>query len=183
MAILVTGNTFATNDQVTATKLNNVANAATFASGAVDDSTTQLSGGAIIVKDAGVTLAKLATSAYEAGSWTPSIGGTATYTTQLGRYTKIGRIVHIEGRLVINSIGVGASTSAIAGLPYAAAAATGGVVSFWASAANVPVFASCYTNSSSLILSGLTAGSANITTNFPMLGSSTDIIFSISYSV
>jgi hypothetical protein len=182
MAILVTGNTFATNDQVTAIKLNNIANAATFASGAVDDSTTQLSGGAIIVKDAGISLAKLGTTAYETGSWTPSIGGTATYTTQLGRYTKIGRIVHIEGRLTINAIGTG-STSAIAGLPYAAPAATGGVVSYWASAANAPVFASCYTNSSSLILSGLTAGSANITTNFPMLGSSTDIIFSVSYSV
>jgi len=63
MAILTTGNTFADGDQVTSDKLNNIANAATFASGAVDDSTTQLSSGAIIVKDLGVGTGKLAASA------------------------------------------------------------------------------------------------------------------------
>jgi hypothetical protein len=56
MAILATGNSFTTLDQVTAATLNAATNAATFASGAVDNSTTQLSGGAIIVKDAGVVL-------------------------------------------------------------------------------------------------------------------------------
>ena len=62
MAILATGNTFADGDQVTSTTLNNIANAATFAADAVDDSTTALSGGKIIVKDAGVTPAKLSTN-------------------------------------------------------------------------------------------------------------------------
>lgn len=63
MAILTKGQTFATGDQVTATKLNDLVDAATFASGAVDSSTTQLSGGAIIVKDSGITAAKLASDA------------------------------------------------------------------------------------------------------------------------
>ena len=62
MAILSTGNTFADGDQVTSTKLNNIANAATFAADAVDDSTTALSGGKIIIKDGGVTPAKLSTN-------------------------------------------------------------------------------------------------------------------------
>ena len=62
MAILATGNTFADGDQVTSTKLNNIANAATFAADAVDDSTTALSGGKIIIKDGGVTPAKLSTN-------------------------------------------------------------------------------------------------------------------------
>ena len=62
MAILATGNTFADGDQVTSTKLNNIANAATFADDAVDDSTTALSGGKIIIKDGGVTPAKLSTN-------------------------------------------------------------------------------------------------------------------------
>ena len=62
MAILATGNTFADGDQVTSTTLNNIANAATFAADAVDDSTTALSGGKIIIKDAGVTPAKLSTN-------------------------------------------------------------------------------------------------------------------------
>jgi len=64
MAILSKGNTFATGDQVTALKLNNLVDSSTFASGAVDDSTTQLNGsGQIIVKDSGITSAKLNLSA------------------------------------------------------------------------------------------------------------------------
>ena len=62
MAILSKGTTYATGDQVTASGLNALVDSATFASGAVDDSTTQLSSGAIIVKDGGVTMAKLATA-------------------------------------------------------------------------------------------------------------------------
>jgi len=63
MAVISKGQTFATGDQVTASKLNNLADNATFASGAVDNVSTQLSGGAIIVKDGGVTTAKLNDSA------------------------------------------------------------------------------------------------------------------------
>lgn len=66
MAVLATGTTFVTNQQVTATSLNNAVNNATFNSGAVDNSTTQLSGGAIIVKDGGITGAKLASGAVTA---------------------------------------------------------------------------------------------------------------------
>ena len=61
MAILSTGNTYVTNDQVTAANLNAAINSATFASGAVDNATTQLSGGAVIVKDGGITASKLTT--------------------------------------------------------------------------------------------------------------------------
>lgn len=61
MAILTTGNTYSTGNQVTAATQNAQVNAATFASGAVDDSTTQLSGGAIIVKDGGISPQKLST--------------------------------------------------------------------------------------------------------------------------
>ena len=60
MAVITKGHTFANGDQVTAVKLNNLADAATFASGAVDNVSTQLSGGGIIVKDGGVSTAKLA---------------------------------------------------------------------------------------------------------------------------
>jgi hypothetical protein len=61
MAVLNKGHDFSDGDQVTADKLDNAVDAATFAAGAVDNASTQLSGGAIIVKDAGVTAAKLAT--------------------------------------------------------------------------------------------------------------------------
>ena len=59
MAVISKGQTFAAGDQVTASKLNNLVDNATFTSGAVDNTSTQLSGGAIIVKDGGVTTAKL----------------------------------------------------------------------------------------------------------------------------
>lgn len=75
MAILATGNTFSTGDSVTATMLNNSVNNATFASGAVDGVTTQLSGGAVIVKDGGITTAKLSTGG---PTWTSGGALTAT---------------------------------------------------------------------------------------------------------
>lgn len=62
MAILIKGTTYATGNQVTATNLNALVDSATFDTGAVDGSTTQLSGGAIIVKDGGITTAKLAST-------------------------------------------------------------------------------------------------------------------------
>lgn len=55
---------------------------------------------------------------YEEGTWTPSVGGTATYSTQEGNYTKVGRLVCLNGYIVINTIGTG-STSVISGLPFA----------------------------------------------------------------
>lgn len=66
MAVLSKGTTFANGDQVTAAKLNNLVDASTFVSGAVDNISTQLSGGGIIVKDGGVSTAKLADSAVTA---------------------------------------------------------------------------------------------------------------------
>lgn len=63
MAVITKGHTFANGDQVTALKLNNLADAAAFASGAVDNVSTQLSSGAIIVKDGGVGTTKIADTA------------------------------------------------------------------------------------------------------------------------
>lgn len=62
MAILVKGTDFTTGQQATAPLFDALVDSATFATGAVDNSTTQLSGGAIIVKDGGITSAKLASS-------------------------------------------------------------------------------------------------------------------------
>jgi hypothetical protein len=59
MAIINKGKTFANGEQLTADKLNQVIDNATFTTSAVDNVSTQLSSGAIIVKDGGVTTAKL----------------------------------------------------------------------------------------------------------------------------
>jgi hypothetical protein len=61
---------------------------------------------------------------YEEGTWTPSVGGTATYTFQVGQYTKIGNLVYINGFIQINAIGTGATTT-ITGLPFAPANPSG----------------------------------------------------------
>ena len=63
MGVLTTGNTYSTADQVTASNLNSSVNDATFQSAAVDNTSTQLSGGAIIVKDEGITQDKIAPDA------------------------------------------------------------------------------------------------------------------------
>ena len=54
---------------------------------------------------------------YEEGTWTASVGGTATYNDQTCFYTKIGRVVYVSGILFINNIGTG-SASTISGLPF-----------------------------------------------------------------
>ncbi|NDG03549.1 MAG: hypothetical protein EB119_10270 [Synechococcaceae bacterium WBB_34_004] len=66
---------------------------------------------------------------YEEGTWTPSIGGTATYNTQQGSYTKIGRQVFVSAFLSVNLIGTGSAT-VVSGLPFTAAANNQGGMHF-----------------------------------------------------
>lgn len=62
MAILTTGNTFATGQQVLAASLNAAVNSAAFAAGAIDTATMQFTGTneQIGIKDSGVSTAKIA---------------------------------------------------------------------------------------------------------------------------
>lgn len=64
MSVITSGKTFANGEQLTADKLNQVITAATFnATEAVDNSTTQIDGsGAIVVRDGGISTAKLVDS-------------------------------------------------------------------------------------------------------------------------
>ena len=63
---------------------------------------------------------------YEGGTWTPTInfGGTSgssagvTYTSQAGRYTKIGRVVCYVGEIVLSSKGSGTGIMRITGFPF-----------------------------------------------------------------
>jgi hypothetical protein len=121
MAVLITGNSFTTADQVTAATLNAATNSATFASGAVDGSTTQLSsGGAIIVKDAGVSSSKLASSLVlvTPNLGTPSAGvltnctgtaagltaGAVTINANLtGDVTSVGNATSIASGVIVNA--------------------------------------------------------------------------------
>ncbi len=119
---------------------------------------------------------------YEEGSWTPTLGGTATYSAQVGRYTKIGRVVHIECRLTVTLIGTG-STSTISGLPFSANSAVAGTVGYFQNLALAPVFITAFTNTSTLVLAGITSANADITTNLAALGDTSDIAISCTYTV
>ncbi len=56
---------------------------------------------------------------YEEGTWTPDLGGNATYTARSGTYVKIGKMVFFQGSLTVNVLGTG-TTNVIAGLPFIA---------------------------------------------------------------
>ena len=104
MAILSTGNSFSTGDQITAATLNAATNSATFASGAVDDSTTQLSGGAVIVKDGGVSL-----TSKVSGILPIANGGTAASTKSAAR-TSLGVASAYVESIVTNQNQTGVAT-------------------------------------------------------------------------
>jgi predicted NAD-dependent protein-ADP-ribosyltransferase YbiA (DUF1768 family) len=68
---------------------------------------------------------------YEEGTFTPVLnfaGGTTgiTYTTQAGRYTKIGRIVSVSIYILLSSKGSSTGAAGISGLPFTAAPTGGG---------------------------------------------------------
>lgn len=69
---------------------------------------------------------------YEEGTWTPTIRGdstpgTQTYSTQSGRYTKIGRLVHVEFRVTMTAKdGTTAGSIFINGIPFSIGATIGG---------------------------------------------------------
>jgi len=66
MAIINKGTAFSNGEQLSASKLNNLLDGATFGTDSVDNSSTLLNGsGAITVRDSGITASKLATNAVE----------------------------------------------------------------------------------------------------------------------
>lgn len=67
MAVITAGKIWANGDQLTVANLNSLFTSATLATGAVDDSSTTLSSGSLIVKDLGISTAKLAANAVTAG--------------------------------------------------------------------------------------------------------------------
>ena len=166
MAILSKGATIVADTQISATNLNNLVDAATFVSGAVDGTTTQLSGGAIIVKDGGITPAKLSTGG---PSWTS--GGTVSATAFSGPLT---------GNVTGNVSGSSGSTTGNAATATALATARAiNGVSFDGTAA-ITVTAAAGTLTGATLASGVTASSltsvgtlGSLTVTNPITGSVT----------
>ena len=149
-----------------------------------------ISSGAVILTSGQITFpATQAASAnantfddYEEGTWTPSVGGNATYTAQNARYTKIGRVVHVSCNLAILVLGTG-SASTITGLPFTVGLAQGCVCPvFWLSGAVAPVYAIVFLSSTSAIIYGLTAANASLAF-INLMGNGTTIDFQGTYTV
>lgn len=118
---------------------------------------------------------------YEEGTWTPSVGGTATYTTQTGTYTKIGRLVTVHCNLTINAIGSG-SQSIISGLPFASVGrATGAVTWNTAATSYTTIVAVTTDGTTTATLFGATAAAVSIA-GVNALQNATNITFTLTYN-
>jgi hypothetical protein len=118
---------------------------------------------------------------YEEGIWTPAVGGTTTYTTQTGQYTKIGRQVTITCTLIINAIGSG-STTIISGLPFTNSGTMAtGTAYFASSVTNITTLvATLGGGNNQVVLYSLTAAGASLATN-AILQNGTTVNFTLTY--
>ena len=120
---------------------------------------------------------------YEEGTWTPSLGGTTTYTARVGSYVKVGQLVTVSFDVHVSAIGTG-STRIISGLPFTVStgnSAAGGV-GYYDSAATAiaSIFVRVDGGANTVILDGSTAFStASGTPNLFQNG--TRIIGAITY--
>lgn len=121
---------------------------------------------------------------YAEGTWTPSLGGTATYTTQAGFYTKIGNMVTVRGRLAVSSIGTG-STYVISGLPFACNSTTneigvGSAVWFSAASTLVACVPLIPAGATTITLNSATAASASLSA-VAVFGNNATVYFTVTY--
>lgn len=103
MPILSKGYSFGSTEQVTSTKLGTLVDSATFAAGAVDNSTTELSGGAIVVKNAGITPTKLSTGK---PTWDVSGNTSVTGTLTVGGTISTSNDLAVNGEAIAGAITV-----------------------------------------------------------------------------
>lgn len=118
---------------------------------------------------------------YEEGTWTPSIGGTATYTTQKGRYTKVGRLVTFMGDLTINVQGTG-NAGGISGLPFSVANDSPVYVGYFSNLGVAVSSISPFTGGTAINLYGVTTA-ATTAVDLLLMTSGARLMFQGSYEV
>jgi hypothetical protein len=121
---------------------------------------------------------------YEEGTWTPTVGGTSTYTLQSGLYTKVGRQVTVQCDMVINDIGTG-STTYISGLPFNGASGKffSGTVSYWSSLNGNYAFVTPMLYETNVQFNTTVLASSAITDTSAVFTSGSRVIFSMTYFV
>ena len=130
-----------------------------------------------------INFGQTALSYYGEGTWTPALGGTATYNGRTGTYTRIGRLVHVEANINVNTIGTG-SAIVVSGLPFAAIAGAegSGKVGYFTGLATsvVAIFLGVDAGASTLRF-GYTTAAQTAITQTTLLGNATNIFFSAEY--
>jgi hypothetical protein len=123
---------------------------------------------------------------YEEGTWTPNVGGTATYTTQTASYTKIGNTVVVWGEITINLIGTG-STTRVYGLPFTSNGSyvQPGSTGYFANLAQsvYSMTTAVEPGTTNLVFHTQTSLSGTNNINQAVLGNSARIQFSVTYKV
>lgn len=121
---------------------------------------------------------------YEEGTWTPSLGGNTTYFSQNGTYTKVGRLVFVQGLLYINVQGTG-STTTISGLPFTPGAGSTAAFTYFSGLTTLvsSLTGRIASGTSSIVIYGLTAAGNAAQTPIATFQNQTYIEFSAVYSV
>ena len=124
---------------------------------------------------------------YEEGTWTPSLGGTATYgAASYGRYTKIGRVVTVQFRIDVTLLGTGSNTI-LTGLPFTSSSVGIQTVScsYYASLAVNTIFLAGYIDggSTNMYFLGKAASGSTVDNNIALFGNGTVLIGTASYIV
>jgi hypothetical protein len=121
---------------------------------------------------------------YEEGTWSPSVGGTSTYTIQLGWYVKIGQLVTITFDMQINVIGTGSGT-AISGLPFtnvtSGAQNPGGGIAYWSGLAVAVYYLGTQISGSNITFITSTSAQTGCNNTASIFTSNARVIGTISY--
>jgi hypothetical protein len=120
---------------------------------------------------------------YEEGTWTPTLGGDATYASRTARYTRIGRQVTLVCDMTVALIGTG-STTLISGLPFSAGAFfNAGSVSFWSNTNGNYIYITPLLSYGSIQFNTTASASSAITDTSAIFKNDTRVIFTITYFV
>lgn len=155
-----------------ATYLNSYGNSVTVASGG-DATGLQYDSPAIF--DLGVRLSSGGSNLndYEEGTWTPAGNGISYTTTGEQRYTKVGRLVTVQGNITFPST-ASASLAQITGLPFAAGSSASSSIGFSTEAGVLRGDCAAGQTIINLTIGASNATNANLSTD--------NIIFSITYT-
>lgn len=119
---------------------------------------------------------------YEEGTFTPTLGGSATYGAQVGNYVKVGKAVTIQLYIAVTSIGSG-STTTISGLPFTSPTQQAAFCSYWGSLATAATTLKPRFEAGTSIAFYGASTAATITNSWTTFGNSTAIYVSGTYFI